>query len=194
MKPVTLAKICSQISIYFQKAFEANQINPALRQYENGAFANVLGYHAKYYMAMAYLQLADGQVAFVNEKSKECGKAVAMLKVTVAKFDECKVFVNVLGGAYKANFDKIYGETVALRDKMIVENRSIYYDSEPDFESLPKPDPQNFVKLVPVLEALNAPVPLENSLRHLVPPAVRSMQEELTKMLQLIVQDQFTKI
>jgi hypothetical protein len=31
MKPVTLAKICAQISIYFQKAFEANQINPALR-------------------------------------------------------------------------------------------------------------------------------------------------------------------
>jgi hypothetical protein len=70
-------------------------------------------------MAMAYLQLAEGQVAFVNEKSKECGKAVAMLKQTVNKLDEAKPLVCVIGGAYKANFDKIYGETVALRDKMI---------------------------------------------------------------------------
>ena len=60
MKPVTLAKICAQIGIYFQKAFENNQIGPSLRAYDNGNFANVLGYHAKYYSAMAYLQIADG--------------------------------------------------------------------------------------------------------------------------------------
>jgi hypothetical protein len=41
-----------------------------------------------------------------------------MLKITVAKFEEAKPFVNVLGGAYKVNFDKTYGEAVALRDKM----------------------------------------------------------------------------
>lgn len=122
MKPATLAKICAQIAIYFQKAFESNQINPTLRAHENGHFANVLGYHSKYYMAMAYLQLAEGQVAFVDDKAKECGKCVTMLKMTVAKFDEAKPFVTVLGGAYKANFDKTYGEAVALRDKMVKEN------------------------------------------------------------------------
>jgi len=45
MKPVTLSKIAAQISIYFGKAFDANQINPGLRAYDNGNFANVLGYH-----------------------------------------------------------------------------------------------------------------------------------------------------
>jgi hypothetical protein len=55
MKPVTLAKICAQIGIYFQKAFESNQINPSLRSYDNGNFGNILGYHAKFYNAMAYL-------------------------------------------------------------------------------------------------------------------------------------------
>jgi hypothetical protein len=101
MKPVTLAKICAQISIYFQKAFESNQINPNLIAHENGTFSNVLGYHAKYYMAMAYLQLAEGQVAFTDSKAKECGKCVSMLKITCAKFEEAKAFVQVLGGAYK---------------------------------------------------------------------------------------------
>jgi hypothetical protein len=45
-----------------------------------------------------------------------------MLKLTVEKFEEAKPFVNVLGGAYKANFDKTYGETIKLRDNMLKEN------------------------------------------------------------------------
>jgi len=112
-----------------------------------------------------------------------------MLKLTVAKFEEAKPFANVVGGSYKANFDKTYGETVLLRDKMIDENRKVYYEAEADPESVPKPDPQNFVKTISIAEVLNASTPLDNQLRHLVPPAVRQMQEELTKMLQLIVQD-----
>ena len=35
------------------------------------------------------------------------GEAVTYLRVAVAKFEEGKGFVSVLGGAYKANFDKI---------------------------------------------------------------------------------------
>ena len=54
MKPEMLSKICAQISVYFQKAYEANQVNPGLRAFENGNFANVLGYHSKYYLAMSY--------------------------------------------------------------------------------------------------------------------------------------------
>ena len=45
-----------------------------------------------------------------------------MLKLTVEKFEEAKPFVNVLGGAYKVKFDKTYGETVKLRDKMLKVN------------------------------------------------------------------------
>ena len=55
MKPPVCAKIAAQVSIYFQKAFEANQINQQLRQFEGGRFANVLGYHARYFNAQAWL-------------------------------------------------------------------------------------------------------------------------------------------
>lgn len=146
-------------------------------------FANVLGYHAKYYMALAYLQLAESQVAFTNDKAKECGKSVTMLKITVAKFDEAKPFVTVLGGAYKANFDKTYGETVALRDKMIQENKTVYYETETSPDDCPKPDPTNYVKTISMADVLNVLSPLDEKLRHLVPPAVRQMQEELSKVL-----------
>ncbi len=136
-------------------------------------FGNVLGYHAKYYMALAYYQLAEAQVAFTNEKAKECGKSAAMLKIAVAKFEEAKPFVTMLGGAYKANFDKTFGEAVALRDQMIKENKTVYYESEPNPDDCPKPDPKNYVKTVSLADVLNVLSPLDEKLRHLVPPAVR---------------------
>jgi hypothetical protein len=54
MAPSVLAKIAAQVSTYFEKAFENNQVNPQLRSFDNRKFANVLGYHSKYFMAQAY--------------------------------------------------------------------------------------------------------------------------------------------
>jgi uncharacterized membrane-anchored protein YhcB (DUF1043 family) len=75
-----------------------------------------------------------------------------MLKNTVARFEEAKIFANVLGGSYKANFDKTYGETTELLKKMSNENKQVYYEAEVDPALVPKPDPQNFVKTISVLE------------------------------------------
>ena len=68
------------------------------------------------------------------------GKAVTLCKITVAKFDDAKPFVQTLGGAYKAGFDKAYAEAVTMRDKANQENRTIYYDSETHPEEIAKPD------------------------------------------------------
>lgn len=43
---------------------------------------------------------------------------------------------------------------------------------------------QNFVKLDMILDDLNSKLPIEDKLRHIVPPAVRGMQEELKTFLQ----------
>jgi len=152
MKKNVLAKICAQIAVYFQKSFEANQVNPALRGFDTGHFANVLGYHSKYYMAMAYFMLAEGAVDHTNDKANQCGKAVSMLKIAVLKFNDAEPFVKILGGQYKANFDKQLGEAKALCDKMVKENKTVYYESEMAHEECPKPDPQNFVKIQPMEE------------------------------------------
>ncbi len=50
---------------------------------------------------------------------------------------------------------------------------------------------QNFVKLDAVLEDLNGKIPFEDKLRHIVPPAVRVMQEELKNSLQDILNAQY---
>lgn len=122
------SSICAQIGTYFQQAYEDNQINPHLRAFENQHFANVLGYHSKYYNALAWSLLLDGQVEFVDKNSKECGKAVTIAKVALKKFDECVPFVNTLGGQYKQNFDKQLAETQSVAKRMMDENKKIYFD------------------------------------------------------------------
>jgi len=47
----TLSRLAKQSSIFFEKAFEAIQINKNLMRAGDGNFANILGFFAKYYLA-----------------------------------------------------------------------------------------------------------------------------------------------
>lgn len=194
MKPMVLAKIAAQCSVYFGKAFEANQSNQSLRQHETGRFANVMGYHARYFAAMSYWNIAEAEFKTADAKAKGMGKAAAMLRVAVNKIEEARPYVTPLGGGYVDNFNKKLADAIALRDKAIDKNKSVYYEQEPGLEALPKPDPQNFVNLVAMTEEINQVPELDAKLRHVVPPQVRQMQEELKNYLQQIVQAQFTRI
>lgn len=62
-----LAEVSAQVGIYFQKAFENNQVNIGLRQYDMGKFANILGYHSKYFTALAYWQIAQHKYALAQK-------------------------------------------------------------------------------------------------------------------------------
>lgn len=97
---------------------------------------------------MAWLQNAEHQKAITDEKAKECGKTVTMLKIACAKFEKARPFVNILGGQYKTNFEKTLGEACALRDQMVKENKTVYYESEMPLEEAPQPDPTNYVKTI----------------------------------------------
>ena len=184
MAPKILAKVAAQVSMYFQKAFECNQVNQQLRAYQNGTFANVLGYHSKYFMAQAYLNLTRATFDAADKAGKGMGLAAAYGKITLAEFEKARPFVNILGGAYKQNFDKKFAEAQELAGKAENENKTIYYEGNIDPSECAKPDPQNFVNLSSVAEELNKTPELDNKFRHLVPPAVRQMQDELKNVLQ----------
>ena len=51
MNASVLSKIAAQVALYFDKAFQANQVSPDLRSFDNRKFANVMGYHARYFQA-----------------------------------------------------------------------------------------------------------------------------------------------
>jgi hypothetical protein len=89
---------------------------------------------------MAWMVLAENEYKVADEKAKGIGRAVTMLKISVAKFDEAKPFVNALGGSYKTNFDKKYSELCIIRDKCISDNKTVYYEAEANPADITKPD------------------------------------------------------
>ena len=48
-----------------------------------GKFANILGYHAKYFNALAYWQIAQHKYALAIKQAKGMGLAVAYLNMAV---------------------------------------------------------------------------------------------------------------
>lgn len=138
--------------------------------------------------------MGSAQYATANTAGKGMNLAVAYLTVTVEKFNEANPFVQALGGAYKANFDTKFAEAQKLLATAIDENKKIYYEPSIPTAELKKPDPQNFVNLLALNEEINTTPELDEKLRHIVPPAVRGMQDELKTMLQGIVQAEFSKV
>jgi len=69
-----------------------------------------------------------------------------------------------------------------LTEKAIKDNKSVYYEKVVDANEINAPDLQNFVKLNMVKD-LNEACDLDERLRHLVPPQVRALIDELKNIL-----------
>lgn len=138
-----------------------------------GKFANILGYHSKYFSALAHWQLAQHKYALATKQAKGMGHAVGYLNIAVSQFQACAAYVKPVGGTYQQNWEKKLSEATELAAKANKENNSVYYEIVPKEDQLEKPNPKNYVKLVDCSADFNAPSELDNSLRHLVPPAVR---------------------
>ena len=50
---------------------------------------------------MSYNYLSESQLNYLKENNRGAGKAVTLLKITVGKFNEAKMFADVLGGSTK---------------------------------------------------------------------------------------------
>jgi hypothetical protein len=119
------------------------------------------------------------------------GRAVSFFKATAEIFEKAKPTVLTIPSNYQDNFNNKYADIVKLRDKAIKDNKSIYFERELPMEQVPVPDSQNFVKLEPALDNIQAKLPIEDKLRHIVPPEVRAMQNELKNQLQDIINQQY---
>ena len=78
--------------------------------------------------------------------------------------------------------------------RAIEDNKKIYYEPNIPTSEMPKLDPQNFVNLMPMNEEINMRPEIDDKSRHIIPPAVRALQDELKTMLQGIIQQEFTKV
>lgn len=136
-----------------------------------------MNYHQTYFQAMSYFIIAQEEYKQADQNAEGMGKAVSYLKATTQIFDKAKLSLSSIPPNYADNFNKKMEELAKVRDKAITENKTIYFEKEIPFEQLPKPDCQNFVKLEATLGDLQVKHPLEDKLRHIVPPQVRVMAD-----------------
>lgn len=191
MKSSVLAKIALQISEYFQKSYSLSITNQSIKAYDNGRFSNIQHYHHYYFKAMSYMVLGIDVQKQVAETGKGMGLALAYLRQALKVLDEAKQVVTMIPSNYQENFNKKYEDISANLKKAESQNKSIYFESEA--KSLPSVDLQNFVKLDSVLDIVQQRVAFEDKLRHLVPPEVRVMQNELKTQLQNVLNQEFEK-
>lgn len=174
-----LAKVASQVSEYFLKAFRNNQANNVLANFDNKRIANILGYHSHYFKALAYLHLGKSQYASASDEGRAMNKAVTYLTICTTKFTEARGYAQAAGGPYLANYNAKCAEAETLLAKAIKDNKEIFREPRVDPSDLPKLDAQNFVKLEPMSEELNKVPELDEQLRHIIPLPVRAMIDEL---------------
>ena len=181
MKSSVMAKIALQISEYFQKSYSLSITNQNIKAYDSGRFSNIQNYHHYYFKAMSYMVLGIDVQKQVAETGKGMGLAISYLRYSLGILDEAKSVVTMIPSNYQENFNKKYEDIQANLNKAVNQNKSIYF--EPEAKSFPSVDIQNFVKLDSVLDLVQQRVPFEDKLRHLVPPEVRVMQNELKTQL-----------
>ena len=156
-------------------------MNPGVKNYDGSKFTNILQYHSYYFEAMAYNVIAIDEYKKAGEQGKGMGLAVGYFKKAAQILEKAKPVVQMIPSNYLENFNGKTKDISALLAKAQADNKSIYFEKEP--ADVPKPDMQNFVKLEAVFEDLNSKLNLEDKLRHIVPPPVRGMQEELKNIL-----------
>ena len=191
MKPTVLAKVSMQVSEYFRKSYELSQTNQMLKQFDGAKFANIQQYHSIYFKSMAWFIISQDEYKKVEEQARGMGLACALLKATAFMMEKGKAVVLTIPANYQDNFNNKFTEIVKLRDKALKDNSSIYFERETPIDQLPKPDCQNFVKMEAVLENMQGKIPIEDKLRHIVPPEVRAMQNEVKNQIQEIINQQY---
>lgn len=125
-----------------------------LKNFDSKRFANVLGYHAHYFKALAYWHLGSSQYQKADDEGKGMNKAVTYLQVCTALFAEARGYAQACGGAYLANFEAKSAAAQQLLTKAVNDNKQIYREPRIEAADLPTVDAQNFVKLEPMTETL----------------------------------------
>jgi hypothetical protein len=107
------------------------------------------------------------------------GLAVSYFKACIGILDQAKQVVLLIPSNYQDNYNSKYADIVKFLEKANKDNKSIYFERETPIDKLPILDSQNFVRLEPALDNIQEKLPIEDKLRHIVPPEVRAMQTEL---------------
>lgn len=86
------------------------------------------------------MKIGEEEFKKAAEQSKGMGRAVGYLKYTYESFSKAGQAVFVIPKNYKDNYDVKFDEVIALRDKAVKDNKSVYFEKELSGNDIPKPD------------------------------------------------------
>jgi len=150
-------------------------------------------YHCYYFEGMSYLVTAQDLYTTADSAGKGMNMAAATFRVTLNNFEKARKIVSTIPSNYMENFNNKISEVSKMKTKSEEDNKKIYFEKDIPDGQVPKPDQQNFVKLESVEDQFEIKHPIGEKLRHIVPPAVRAMQEELRNLLQTVLNQEMEK-
>ena len=69
-----------------------------LMRFENGKFANELGFWSRYYLAQAYQLKVQAEENVTRTQHSGAGKVKTLYKITAGKYEDLSEFAKNLGG------------------------------------------------------------------------------------------------
>lgn len=187
-----LSKVALQISVYFKEAFDQSQMNRAIKRFQNGQFTGILEYHAKYFEASAWLVLGISRFQTAKDTGAKMGEAAGTLSHAYNLFASMKQVVGTIPNDYKDNYGKKLANAEQMFQKASQLCKDVFFEKIPEFKAIPMPDRKNFVKLDDSEKTDLEKVPIMNeTLRHIIPPEVRSMQSDLKTQIQNTIDQNF---
>ena len=92
--------------------------------------------------------------------------------------------VKSIPASYSGNWQKKCEQASKLAAEAEDKAKRVFFEKIPNYKDVAMPDSKNFVKLDESAKEPLEVVPIMNeTLRHVIPPAVRKMQAELKEML-----------
>lgn len=187
-----LSKVALQISVYFKEAHENSLMNRAIKRFQNGQFAGILEYHAKYFEASAWLVLGINRFQVAKDTGSKMGEAAGTLNHAHNLFMSMGSVIAAIPIDYKDNYSKKLANSEQMAQKAAQLCKDVFFEKVPEFKSIVMPDRKNFVKLDDSEKADLEKIPIMNeTLRHIIPPEVRSMQSEIKTQVQNTIDQNF---
>lgn len=169
-----------------------SQTNRAIKAFDKGRFAGILDYHDKYFEGSAWLVLGISRFQVAKEKGEAMGIAAGTATHAHELFQGMQGALTNIPADYAPNFNNKLKQSGDMAKMATDKAKNVFFEKVPDFNQITVPDMKNFVKFDATAKEELDKVPMMNeTLRHVIPPEVRKMVEEIKQYLQNQIDQQY---
>ena len=156
---------------------------------------NILEYHAKYFEASAWLVLGINRFKVAKETGGAMGVAAGTANHAYQLFVNMGPIISAIPSDYGENYKKKLANAEQMAKTSTDKAKNVFFDAIPVHAKVPMPDSKNFVKFDDSCkEELNKTPVMNETLRHVIPPEVRTMQSEIKQFIQNTIDQKYKEL